>query len=67
MRCVGHVAHMGTKQNTCSDLVVGLKEEDNLEDIGVDGYIILQSVLKLGWKRLDYNHFAEDRNTSGLL
>jgi hypothetical protein len=67
MKCVGHVAHMGTKQNTCSDLVVKLKEEDNLEDLDVDGYIILQSVLKLGWKILDYNHFAEDRNTWGLL
>jgi len=48
MICVGHVAHMGMKQTTCSDLVVKLKEEDNLEDLGVDGYIILQSVLKLG-------------------
>jgi len=45
---VGHVAHMGTKQTTCSYLVVKFKEEDNVEDIGVDEYIILQSVLKLG-------------------
>jgi len=66
MKCVGNVAHLGTKQNTCSDLVVKFKEEDNLEDIGVDGFIILKSVLKLGWKSLDYNHFA-DRNTWGIL
>jgi len=58
---------MGTKQNTCSDLVVKLKEEDKLEDIGVDWYTILQSVLKLGWKSLDCDHFAEDRNKIGLL
>ena len=39
MRCVGHVVHMGTKQNTCSDLVVGLKEEDNLEDMGMGRWV----------------------------
>jgi len=38
---------MGTKQTTCSDLVVKLKEKYNVEDTGVDGYIILQSVLKV--------------------
>jgi hypothetical protein len=47
--------------------VVKVKEEDKLEDIGVDEYKILQSVLKLEWKSFDSNRFAEDRNTSGLL
>jgi hypothetical protein len=45
---------MGTNQNTCSDLVGKLKGEDNLEDTEVDGYMTLQSVLKLGRKSLHY-------------
>jgi hypothetical protein len=62
-RCGGHVAHMGTNKN----LVGQLNGEDNLEDTAVDGYIILPSVLKLGWKILHCINFAEDRNTKELL
>jgi hypothetical protein len=40
-----------------------LKESVHLEDVGVDGRIILWWIFKvLGWKVVDQMHLAEDRD-----
>jgi hypothetical protein len=47
MKWLGHVARMGQKRNAYNILVGNLKERDHLEDIGVDGRVILEWIL---WK-----------------
>jgi hypothetical protein len=39
-----------------------LKRRDHLEDLGIDGKIILQRMLGKEGGRVDWNHLAQDRN-----
>ena len=41
MTWAGHVTHMGGKLNVCK-VLKELKERDHLEDLGVDGGLILK-------------------------
>jgi hypothetical protein len=45
MRWVGHVAHMGEMRNAYKIWLENLKGRDHLEDLGVDGRIILEWIL----------------------
>ena len=45
MRWAGHVTHMGGKVNVCK-VLKALKEGDHLEDVGVDGGLVLKWILK---------------------
>jgi hypothetical protein len=46
------MAHMGEKKNAYKDLAEKPEERNNLEDLGIDGKIILKYILKgIGWKR----------------
>jgi hypothetical protein len=40
------VAHRGKKRGACRVLVEDVRERDHLEDLGVDGRIILKLVFK---------------------
>jgi hypothetical protein len=46
MRWEGHVVHMGEMKNEYKILVENLNARDHLEDIGVDGRIILKWILE---------------------
>jgi uncharacterized protein YjcR len=39
-----------------------LKFQDLLENLGVDGSIILKCILKKGWESMDWIHLAQYRN-----
>jgi hypothetical protein len=45
MRGIGHVTHMGEKRDKNRALVDKLVEQDHLEDLGVDGRIILKWII----------------------
>jgi hypothetical protein len=47
MRWVGHVAHMGDRRGAYRVLVGDLMERDHLEDLGIDGRIILKWIFKM--------------------
>jgi hypothetical protein len=47
LRWAGHVGGMGGSRGVCRVLVGNLREKDHLEDIGIDGGIILRSII---WK-----------------
>jgi len=50
----GHVARMRGRRDTCSILMGDLREEDHLEDSGVDGMITLKWIFKIGeWGGMD--------------
>jgi hypothetical protein len=54
---------MRQMRNAYSILVRKLKRRDHLEDIGVDGRIILEWVLeKYGVKIVDWMHLAQDKD-----
>jgi hypothetical protein len=42
MRCTGHIAHMEAKRNACKFLWEHLKDREFLENLGVDGKLILK-------------------------
>jgi hypothetical protein len=45
-----------------------LKGRGNSEDLGVDGNIILQWILReIGWEGIDWMHLAEDRDGCQVL
>jgi hypothetical protein len=45
MRWVGHITHMGGKVNVCK-VLKELKKGDFLEDLGIDGGLVLKWILK---------------------
>jgi hypothetical protein len=51
MRCAGHVARMGQMRNAYKISVGKRVRKRHLEDIGVDGTIILQWILGNVWTR----------------
>ena len=46
MRRVGRAARMGERTGACRVLVGKLAEKDHLEDLGLDGTIILKLIFK---------------------
>ena len=46
MRWAGHVARVGERTDACRVLWGSLKERDHLQDLGVDGAIILNWILR---------------------
>ena len=60
--CVGTRKKMNRCTNLQSSIV--LLEGDHLEDLGVNGMIILQGILNrmVGWEGLDYINLAEARD-----
>jgi hypothetical protein len=46
MRWAVHVVHIGDWRGVYRDLVGRLRERDHLEDLGVDGMIILKRIFK---------------------
>jgi len=47
MRSAGHVAHVGGQERCIQGFVGGeLRERDHLQDLGVDGWIILKWVFR---------------------
>jgi hypothetical protein len=67
MRWARHVAGMGRKINICKILVEKLKESDHLEDLGVDGKIILEWILERGGKLWPEFIWLRIRTSDGLL
>jgi hypothetical protein len=59
MRWVGHVARIGDMRNTYKILVGNQKGRDHMEDLGVDGKIILE---RIGWEGVDWIHVSQDRD-----
>jgi hypothetical protein len=50
-RCAGHVAQIGEVRNAYKIVVKKVKGRDDLEDLGIDGKIILERILgKYGGK-----------------
>jgi len=47
MRWVGHVARMGDRSDAYRVLVADLRDRDHLEDLGLDGRIILKWILNV--------------------
>jgi len=45
VRWAGHVTHVGGKVNVCEVLKL-LRKGDHLEDLGVDGGLVLKWILK---------------------
>jgi hypothetical protein len=37
------------------------RERDRLEDLGIDGRILLKLILKIVWEGVDWIHMAQDR------
>jgi len=56
MRWAGHVAYMYAK---CWS--ENLKGRDHLEDLGVDGKIVLVDLREIGWEGVNWMHRAQDR------
>ena len=46
MKGTGHVARMGDRRRTCRVLVRRPEEREHLEDIGIDGKVILKLAFK---------------------
>jgi hypothetical protein len=44
-----------------------LKCKDDIEDLGVDGKIILKLFLKIGWEDVDWIHLAQIGTRIGIL
>jgi hypothetical protein len=64
MRWVGHVASMGQRRGAWRVLVGDLREGEHLEDLHLDGRIILKLVFKqeVGWEGMDLIDLVKDRN-----
>jgi len=63
LRLVGHVALMEAMRNAQNVLVEKPEGKRSLEDLGVDGRIILELIRKTGWKGVDWIHLAQDRES----
>jgi len=61
MKGIVHVTHMGEKRDKYRALVDKPVGQDHLEDVGVDGRIILKWIL-MGWVSMDWMDFAHDRD-----
>jgi hypothetical protein len=53
MRLARHVARRGEKRGACRFLVGDLRERDHLEDLGIDGRLI---IIKLVFKKRNGRH-----------
>jgi len=59
VRWAGHLAHMVQKRNTSGFLWENLKERDSLEELGIDGLIILKLDPKdIIWGNMKRSHLA---------
>ena len=62
MRWAGNVACMGIGQMYTGFCWGNLREVDYLEDLDVDGRIILSGFQEIVWEAIDWNFLAQDRD-----
>jgi len=63
MRWAGHVAHLGDRGDACRVFGGGdLRERDYLENLGVDGRIILSGCSRSGMGDVDWIDLDQGRN-----
>jgi len=62
MRWAGHVACIGDRKGACRVLMGHLRARDILEDLSVDGNIILKSIFKKWDGVMDWVDLAQDRD-----
>jgi hypothetical protein len=53
---------MGNRTGAYRDLMGDLRERDNLENIGVDGRIILSRIFKKSCRSMNWFNVAQDRD-----
>jgi hypothetical protein len=56
----GHEARLGRGKAHTEFQRVNLSDKDNFEDVGVGWRIILERILQIGIKSVDWIHLAED-------
>jgi hypothetical protein len=65
---LGHASCMGKKKNSTFEVLVREPEaKDYLEDISVDGRIILICILRDKMSAMDWNHMARNRDRVWIL
>jgi hypothetical protein len=67
MSWVGHVAHMGSGDVHTGFWWGDLREKDQLEELGIDGRVILKWIFKKWYGGLDEVDLAQDRDSGWLL